>query len=202
MARGGSAAIQKAIKPGEAPVMSDSSKLWESAFGNSTPSAIGDFASYLVPVAGDARMGYDAISDYANMFGKDLSLKRRLGYGLSGLANTAFSTAGLAATLGGGWGSTAVTAIGRPLVMAMSRLKKGKALADKIRVMKESLKAVRTGEKVLAKGKFYQRPANFFYGSNPYKGWKRFGYGTVRNAVPIGASIAGSVLAAPEEEYN
>lgn len=73
--------------------------LYKPVFGDSTAANIGtgvaDIASYFTPYVGPARMGYDAIGDYVNMFGHDLSGGERARYLASALGNTMFAGMGL-----------------------------------------------------------------------------------------------------------
>lgn len=192
--RAGVKAIRNTRNSDEAPVMSDSSQLWRKALGDGTVSNIADFGTYLVPVVGDARMGYDAISDYANMFGDDMDWKRRLMYGLSGTTNAAFAGLGLAGTAMGGAGSSVVTAVGRPLAMWLSKYKKGAELVSKLRHLQRVGKLAQNGKHVLAKGTKFQKPANFLFGKNPYaKGVKRYAYGAGRFVAPLAVQAPNAI---------
>ena len=190
------AAIQKRLKPETSPVMANSSQLWDKAFGPSTGSSLTNMGSYMIPVVGDARLGYDAVSDFSNMFGKDLSAKQRLGYGLSGGANAIFSAMGLALSPTV-VGSTAVTALGRPLIAALSKLKSGKKLVDAMGKGRKALRVARKGlhKELVRKG---GAPGRFMFGTNPYKGVKRFGYGAARGGLPMAAWGVGGAMTAPQ----
>lgn len=91
--------------------------------GDDLKGTAANIGTYLIPFYGDARMGLDTLSSFGNMFGKNKTLKQRIGHGVSGALEGLFAAGGLGAGIAGaGVGSTAVTAAGKPIVGATKAL--------------------------------------------------------------------------------
>ena len=82
------------------PVMQGYVETLQKALGP-TAGTIAGIGSYFIPGVGTVASGYDALASFANMFGKNLTWKQRLGHGLSGLLNTGLAAAMLVPGVGG-----------------------------------------------------------------------------------------------------
>jgi hypothetical protein len=201
---------KESIEKVAAPILQSTSEMIGKATGGSGWGTAADVGSYFIPVVGDIRTGYDSVTDFTNMFGKGLTAKQRVGYGLSGLGNAGMTAASLIAGAAtapvGGVGSTAVTAAGKPAVMGIKSLfgltpklgkvwggyKKG-SKAAKAFVGKPAVNLM----KKIPGGKSYVN----WMTKNPYAGkagflnkMKYVGYGAPKHITPIAAMLYGEKL--------
>ena len=206
-------------KEPKAPVMGDSSVLISpittGIFGDGAAGTAADIGTYFIPGVGLARTGYDTVSDFANMFGKGLTAKQRLGYALSSGFNAAFTGAELL-TLGTGLGGAAGLVL-KPLSRMAKGIKGGEKVRRGIASFRRGSRAIQQGTSAATKG-IKGMPLRFLYSKNPYvktikKVNKKTGkimnkkvfwsnpkaltYGTARTMTPLGGIIYSSTLTAP-----
>ena len=185
-------------------------ELHSKMFGNSAPGTLANIGTYFIPGYGDARMGYDALGSYANMLGKGLTWKQRLGHGLVGTAEGLVAATGLAAgavtSPQGGWGSSLVSMIGKPTVMALSKFTKGRQVLKAISKVKGAHKLV--GKQIHRIGTTKMGPAGkYMFNPNPYAKLpgalnkaKYVGHGAGRLLPPVAMGMYGDSMIDPEQK--
>jgi len=134
------------------PVMDSSSDLFDKYIGGGTGMAA-DIGTSFIPLVGSLKDGYSAVADAANMFGKGLSWKDRLGYGASALGNAGLAAIGLVPGAGG--------VVRNVLKHGGKAIARGvKAIAPKLTGRMASSGAAQTASNLASKANRARRQAN------------------------------------------
>lgn len=128
--------------------------LYKPLLGESTAGqvagTVADVGTYFVPYLGPARAGWDAVTDYTNMFGKNLSLGERARYLASGLGNTIWAGSGLLGdAIIPGLGSVTTGAIGKGIKWLTKFIPGGQKVVPAINRGAAAIDASRAGQKVI-----------------------------------------------------